>query len=592
MFKKLGKSKINRRIINSLKKIGLVCGVLFLTISFGKIQGTNSFFMDTATSVGNTMTAGYWIPEITMSISDPDGDDGWYQPPPCIYISSTISDVTIFYSFIGDHPDVTGSFSYPGACISVPEGIWDFSAYAVSNVNPNWTSNAVSEHLKVDILDPAVDITNPGDGDDVSGTVSVKGTVVEAYPKSYRLKIKKDSGTTVYDSGNISMASSFVGLNLYDWDTTSGDDGDYTIELEAKDLAGHTETDTITVSVSNSDDVSAGDVVINEIMWMGSSKSTADEWIELKNTTNNLIDIGQWEIENAKHSGNNKIQIPASKSIPAHGYLLIANYPETSSNTALNVSVDEVNNSLELLNSSNGNLILKDNDGNVIDEAKGDTWPAGINSTLNQSMERNDTPGDGTLSGNWHTCTDSACNDTTYWDSEGNNYGTPGHSNLSANDPTSEDYEPSKTEEDETAETIEKPAVEAPVTDPAPTIEDPVAPTPTDETPVVETPAPPADPEVTPEVKPETETEVVPDTDSTGSPQATEKPAVEEEKPVVEEKPAEVVVKKEEEKPIEKADKTDSEESDKKEEIKKDEADKPEDNSGDKESDSSANPAN
>jgi len=37
MIKKLRKSKINGRIINSLKRIGLVCGVLFLIVSFGKI---------------------------------------------------------------------------------------------------------------------------------------------------------------------------------------------------------------------------------------------------------------------------------------------------------------------------------------------------------------------------------------------------------------------------------------------------------------------------------------------------------------------------------------------------------------------------
>lgn len=70
------KSKINQRIFQSAKKIGLVFAVLFLVVSFGKISGTNSFFMDTATSAGNTVTAGYWIPP-TVSVTSPGSGDEW-----------------------------------------------------------------------------------------------------------------------------------------------------------------------------------------------------------------------------------------------------------------------------------------------------------------------------------------------------------------------------------------------------------------------------------------------------------------------------------------------------------------------------------
>jgi len=44
-------------------------------------------------------------------------------------------------------------------------------------------------------------------------------------------------------------------------------------------------------------------------------------------------------------------------------------------------------------------------------------------------MERNSD-----LSSGWHTCTNIACNSTKYWDIEGNNYGTPGYTNLSEED--------------------------------------------------------------------------------------------------------------------------------------------------------------
>jgi len=179
-------------------------------------------------------------------------------------------------------------------------------------------------------------------------------------------------------------------------------------------------------------------VVINEVMWMGSTVNSHDEWIELRNITSQPVDIGQWTIENAT-SSHGVLHIPASKTIPANGYFLIANYPETSANSALNVGVDEVNASLSLANSGNGNLVLKDRDGNIIDQAKGDPdWPAGFSDGTSagphKSMERNDSPGDGLSAASWHTCINVACNDTTYWDAEGNNYGTPKAANLSEND--------------------------------------------------------------------------------------------------------------------------------------------------------------
>jgi len=191
---------------------------------------------------------------------------------------------------------------------------------------------------------------------------------------------------------------------------------------------------------STMQEASSGNVVINEIMWMGSTGSDADEWIELRNMTSSPIIIKNWVIENAGTAGSPNLTIP-SGTIPANGYFLIANYSSTDANSALsdtNITVNWVTTGLELLNGGE-KLVLKDAAGNTIDQTPvtdGD-WAAGTNASTNQSMERNLVPGDGTSDSDWHTCTDVACNDTTYWDVEGDDYGTPAGENHSENDLTS-----------------------------------------------------------------------------------------------------------------------------------------------------------
>lgn len=184
----------------------------------------------------------------------------------------------------------------------------------------------------------------------------------------------------------------------------------------------------------------SGNVVMNELMWMGSTSSTADEWIELRNMTGSPITLKNWVIENGG-DGSPNLVIPAGLTIPANGYFLIANYSASDPSSSLAVSANWVTTGVELLDTDE-QLTLKDAIGNTIDQtpATDDSWAAGINGALEQSMERNDVPSDGTLSTSWHTCTNDACNNVTYWDAEGNNYGTPKAANLSEGDPTSPDY--------------------------------------------------------------------------------------------------------------------------------------------------------
>lgn len=183
-----------------------------------------------------------------------------------------------------------------------------------------------------------------------------------------------------------------------------------------------TPTFTPTAAPSVSPTPAPGDVVINEINWMGGAKSSTDEWVELRNMTNRVIDLSSWSIVGLG-SGNSSVIIPALKTISANGFFLIANLSAVNTSSVLNVVPDVIDASISLANNGE-QLILKTNNGTAIDTANGTgSWFAGLDGTHigpsvtpsssvtpipNKSMERNNVPGDGTLTGNWHTASTSA----------------------------------------------------------------------------------------------------------------------------------------------------------------------------------------
>lgn len=246
---------------------------------------------------------------------------------------------------------------------------------------------------------------------------------------------------------------------------------------------GYADEEVVGNTVSTGTWVASGDVVINEIMWMGSLGSehpSDDEWIELKNSTGNPIDLTGWKIDGA---GSASDSITLSGTIPSNGFFLISHYSSDHSAINNSITIDQTISGISL-NNSGEQLTLKTSTGSTIDQTPSGAWAAGENETNKKSMERNDDPSSG-----WHTCTDSACNDTAYWDSEGNNYGTPKAANLSSNDPSSPDFKPdaqnsvsanltpeANSSPSSSSETTPSPT---PTSEPTPTpIEDDVSPTP------------------------------------------------------------------------------------------------------------------
>ncbi|MBI3260798.1 lamin tail domain-containing protein [Candidatus Berkelbacteria bacterium] len=144
------------------------------------------------------------------------------------------------------------------------------------------------------------------------------------------------------------------------------------------------------------------DAIINELNWAGSSGSTADEWIELKNQTAAPIDISLWQIEGAATSGG-ILTLPSGSNIPVQGFFLIANFAATSSQSTLNVTPDWVTTAVSLRNSS-ALYRLIDAAGSAIDEADdGAGAPLAGDNATKASMERNRSIASGSIANSWHT---------------------------------------------------------------------------------------------------------------------------------------------------------------------------------------------
>jgi hypothetical protein len=175
-----------------------------------------------------------------------------------------------------------------------------------------------------------------------------------------------------------------------------------------------------------------GDVVINEVMWMGSSTASNDEWLELRNMTDKNIDLSGWVIENAGDSVTPNLILPAGSVLSANGFYVIAH--DSLPNSAMKNAPNLVTTALDL-NDVGEQLTLQNAGATTIDMTPAGAWVAGENTANKRSMERNNIPGDGSDATNWHTCDSDSCGDAQalYWKVVGTDFGTPGAANLSFN---------------------------------------------------------------------------------------------------------------------------------------------------------------
>lgn len=160
-------------------------------------------------------------------------------------------------------------------------------------------------------------------------------------------------------------------------------------------------------------------VIINEVAWAGTEASPSDEWIELKNNTEQEISVQGWQLV----TESEKITISLSGTIPPKGFFLLERTDDTAvSDIPCNMSYEG-----GLVNSGDV-LRLVNSEGAIEDTAnqEGGFWPAGKASPDYVSMERIDPLGEDAPS-NWK---DNNCQVVCGVDAEGNPInGTPASEN-------------------------------------------------------------------------------------------------------------------------------------------------------------------
>ncbi|MFH1855304.1 MAG: lamin tail domain-containing protein [bacterium] len=124
-------------------------------------------------------------------------------------------------------------------------------------------------------------------------------------------------------------------------------------------------------------------IFINELMWQGSSASTADEWIELYNDSDELIDLSGFKICDEYKNDEPKSQ-PCKENalmveiedgqIAPRGYFLIANFSSADPRSIIDAPADIVDTGISLSN-TNLKISLRDHNNQEIDVAGNGSRP-------------------------------------------------------------------------------------------------------------------------------------------------------------------------------------------------------------------------
>ena len=206
-------------------------------------------------------------------------------------------------------------------------------------------------------------------------------------------------------------ATSSLAISSHSYNAT----GTYPVLLTVTDGNDATSTDMVEITVVSEDNpVNPGDVIINELMWMGSATSTADEWVELKNNTASGVDLDGCRL--IKKNGDTIADLEGY-SIDTDGYLVVSRKSREESN------IDTVTQDiLSYLALSNTELKIELYCGSVLIDTAGDgSVPlAGDNGDQKKSMQKCGDDWEDALVGG----------EVNNWDANTTDFGTPGLANV------------------------------------------------------------------------------------------------------------------------------------------------------------------
>ncbi len=193
------------------------------------------------------------------------------------------------------------------------------------------------------------------------------------------------------------------------------------------------------------ENVEAGDIVINEVMWYGingGDEDGFDEFIELRNMTDREIPIDMWSISNEQDF---VMGFPPGSVVPPNGLFTVLDHTmepyadgapqdELSAFANGDLTLNPFNDNRQsrlYLKDGNLELYLRDPHGADVDAAGdgGAAFAGGPDGDVARSMERNDTPGDGSLPENWHECSLSEGGANVNEEYRSEVIATPGESN-------------------------------------------------------------------------------------------------------------------------------------------------------------------
>jgi hypothetical protein len=192
-------------------------------------------------------------------------------------------------------------------------------------------------------------------------------------------------------------------------------------------------------------EVAPGDIVINEVQWYGAHSEDEDgfdEFIELRNLTDQDIKLDLWQIANADDF---VVGLPPGSTLPAGGLFTIVDHvlepyqdgvPQDEGSAFLtgDLIVNSFNDNRQsrlYLKDGLLDLRLKDPEGTVVDVA-GDGGAAFAGGPIGgkvYSMERLSTAGDGADPDSWYTCEASTGGANVSPDFRSEIIATPGEKN-------------------------------------------------------------------------------------------------------------------------------------------------------------------